>query len=196
MGFDPITMGAMAAGSAIVGAVSNIEAGQAASNASNYNAALAGYNSQQAMRNAAMVSESGAAKAGMVGRETRANLGSAKARAAGGGLQSNSGSPVDVQQSVAELGHLDALTVRTNAAKEAYGYQVQSTNFQNQGEMDKFEGKQAKTASYYKAASSLLGAGSDAASNYQKFKMAGVGNSGALNSGSLHPNTDYGMDEL
>ena len=47
--------------------------------------------------------------------------------------------------------------------------------------MDKFEGKQAKNASYYKAAGTLIGGASDAASTYQKFKMAGVSSSGALN---------------
>ena len=190
MGFDPITMGAMAAGSAIIGAVGNIEQGQAEANAANYNATIAGFNADQANRNAAMVSEAGSAKAAMQSRETRANFGTERARAAGGGLSPNSDSASDVQTSTAELGQLDAMTIRTNAAKEAYGYQTQSTNFRNEAELDKMSAKQAKTASYYKAAGSLLGGASDAASKYQQFKMAG-----ALNKGS-GPNTRYGMDEL
>ena len=192
MGFDPITMGVVALGSAGISAVGALEEGQAASNAANYNAAVAGFNAQQATRNAAMASETGSAKAAMQGRETRAAFGSERAREAGGGLSPNSGSATDVQQSTAELGHLDALTIRTNAAKEAYGYQVQSTNFQNEGELDRYSAKQAKTASQIKAASTLLGGASNAATQYQIWKA----NTSPIDTGISHPNTEYGMDEL
>lgn len=191
MGFDPITMGAMAAASAVTKAVGSIEAGQAESNAANYNATLAGYNADQARRQAEMSSQAGSAKAAMQGRETRAAFGSETARAAGGGVDVNSGSAVDVRQSTAELGHLDALTIRTNAAKEAYGFQTQATNFENQGQLDRMQAKQAKTAGYINAASSLLGGASDAAGKYQQYKM-----NTSLNGPSSHPNSSYGMDEL
>lgn len=191
MGFDPITMTAMAVASTGIKMYGDIQQGQAEANAANYNATLAGYNAEQARRNAEMESESGSAKAAMQGRETRAQFGSERARAAGGGLDPNSGSAVDVQTSTAELGHLDALTIRTNAAKAAYGYQIQGTNYENEAELDRAQAKQAKTASYIKAAGTLVGGASDAASKYQTYKM-----NTSLNSGSSHPNTDYGMDEL
>lgn len=174
MGFDPVTMGVMALGSAAIGAAGAIEQGQAEANAANYNARIAGFNAEQSIRNAQMESEAGSAKAAMQGRETRSAFGSERAHAAGSGLTVNSGSAADVAQSTAELGHLDALTIRNNAAKAAYGYQVQSTNFQNEGELDKMEAKQAKTASYYKAGSTLLGGATDAATTYKQFKMAGA----------------------
>lgn len=193
MGFDPITMGAMAVAGAGLKAYGAIQEGQAASDASNYNAAAAGFNAEQSRRNAELTSEAGAAKAAMVGRDTRAAFGSERARAAGSGLNPNTGSAADVQASTAELGHLDAMTIRSNATREAYGHQIEGLNYDNKATMDRWEGKQAKSASYIKAASSLLGSASDATMKYQEYKMAGGFGS---SSGSSHPNTDYGMDEL
>lgn len=172
MGFALAT--AAIGGSSFMGAAGAIEEGQAESNAANYNATLAGFNATQAEQNAKLSTEAGSARAAMQGRQTRAEFGSERANAAGGGLDPNSGSAVDVQASTAELGHLDALTIRTNAAKEAYGYQTQSTDFQNQAKLDVMSGEQAKIASQYKATSSLLGGASDASSKYQEFKMAGA----------------------
>ena len=57
----------------------------------------------------------------------------------------NLGSALDVQADAAYLGELDALTIRNNAAKEAYGYEVQADDLrlrgqyaQQEGEMDAF----------------------------------------------------------
>lgn len=171
MGFDPVTMGAAAVVGTGIKMYGDIEAGQAEANAANYNATLAGYNAEQATRSAEMSSESGSARAAMQERETRAAFGSERARAGGGGLDPNSGSAADVQASTAELGHLDALTIRTNAAKEAYGYQTQSTNFTNEATLDRAQASQAKTASYIKAAGTLVGGASDASAKYTQYKQ-------------------------
>jgi len=171
MGFDPITMGAMKVVQGVFGAVGALEEGQAQANAANYNATLAGFNAEQATRNAYMTDLAGSAKAAMQSRETRAQVGSERAGAAGGGVSVNTGSAADVRESTVDLGHLDALTIRTNAAKEAYGYQVESTNFQNEAALDRFSAKQAKTASYINAASTLIGSGSDAAGKYHEYKQ-------------------------
>lgn len=198
MGFDPITMGVMMGANAGLKVYGALQEGQAASDAANYNAAAAGFNAEQSRRNAEMTSEAGAAKAAMVGRDTRAAFGSERARAAGSGLNPNTGSAADVQASTAELGHLDAMTIRSNATREAYGHQVEGLNYDNKATMERWEGKQAKSASYIKAASSLLGSASDATMKYQEYKMAGGFGSGGVSGegGSSHPNTDYGMDEL
>jgi len=49
------------------------------------------------------------------------------AQAANGGLV-NEGSNAIIQQDTAQLGELDALTISNNAAREAYGYQVEASN--------------------------------------------------------------------
>ena len=64
------------------------------------------------------------------------------------------GSPVDVAADAAFLGELDALTIKTNAGRAAWGYRVQGENFRRGG-------SNAQIASRFGAASSIVeGAGS------------------------------------
>jgi len=59
------------------------------------------------------------------------------AQAANGGLV-DSGSNAILQQDTAQLGELDALTISNNAAREAYGYQVEATGLiKNAGTLQK-----------------------------------------------------------
>ncbi len=53
-------------------------------------------------------------------------IGSQRASFAAQGVDVGSGSAVDVQEDTARQGELDALTIRTNAAREAWGYTVES----------------------------------------------------------------------
>lgn len=65
----------------------------------------------------------------------------------------NAGSSLDVQADAAYLGELDALTIRSNAAKEAYGFQVQARDFRTRG-------KYAKQGGEMDAVNSIIGGGS------------------------------------
>ena len=57
---------------------------------------------------------------------TRQTIGATRAAQAAQGVDVGSGSAVDVQASEAGLGELDALMIRNNAAREAYGFKVQA----------------------------------------------------------------------
>jgi hypothetical protein len=50
------------------------------------------------------------------------------------------GSAVDVQADAAYLGELDALQIRTNAAREAWGFQVQAEDYGKRAEIARKEG--------------------------------------------------------
>lgn len=56
------------------------------------------------------------------------------------GVDVNRGSAVDVQADAAYLGELDALTIRNNAAKEAWGFRTQSEDLRYRGKLAKREG--------------------------------------------------------
>lgn len=58
---------------------------------------------------------------------TKGLIGSQRAALAASGVDITSGSAADVQADSAYLGELDALMIRNNARREAYGYQVQAT---------------------------------------------------------------------
>lgn len=50
------------------------------------------------------------------------------------------GSAVDVTADAAFLGELDALTIRTNAGREAWGYKVQGEDLRRRGQVSRQEG--------------------------------------------------------
>lgn len=157
----------------VTGAIGAIQQGQAASEAAKYNASVAASNADMAKRNAQMAGEAGAQQAAMQEQKTRAQVGEIKANQAASGVDVNSGSALDVRSSAAELGELDALTVRTNAAKEAYGYQTQAVSDKAQAGLDRFEAENDETAGELGAASTLLGSAASGASNYYRYKMSG-----------------------
>lgn len=159
--------------SGVTGAYGAIKQGEAQKSADDYNASVASQNSAQATRNAQISSEAGMEQTAMQEQKTRAQVGAIKANQAAAGVDVNSGSAVDVRSSAAELGQLDALTVRSNATKEAYGYQVQSSNFDSQATLDKAEGENAEEAGFIGAGNTFLGSVGSGASNFAKFQLQG-----------------------
>ena len=142
---------------ATLGVTGALQQGYANAQADKYNAALATMNSVQAARNASMAAEAGSSQAGIQSMKARAEVGSIKTNQAAGNVDVNSGSAVDTRVSADELGKLDALQIRSNATKEAYGYQVQSTNFKNEASLDKFAASHELTAGWLNSASTLIG---------------------------------------
>lgn len=76
------------------------------------------------------------------------------------------GSAVDVQADAAYLGELDALTIRTNAAREAWGYKVQAVDTRMRAQVSRREGvfleaqgHQAATTANIAAGGQLIGGG-------------------------------------
>lgn len=81
---------------------------------------------------------------------TRSLIGSQRAAAASQGSDVNSGSALDAQESAAGMGALDALTIRNNAYREAWGYRVEAMN-------ERFRGRFARRAGSFEAGQTLLG---------------------------------------
>jgi hypothetical protein len=157
----------------VTGALGSIQQGKAAKASSDYNADVATANAAQAEQNAQISSQSGIQQEAMQEQKTRAEVGQMKANQAASGVDVHSGSALDVRSSAAELGELDALTVRSNATREAYGYKTQAIGFEGQGQLDKMEGQNAETAGYVGAANTFLGSTGSAATNFAKYQMQG-----------------------
>lgn len=157
----------------VTGAVGAVQQGQAQASAAEYNAQLSNRNAAVAKENANIAGQAGSEQAYIQSQKTRAEVGSIKASQAASGIDVNSGSALDVRTSARELGELDALTVRSNATKEAYGYVNQAANFKSQANLDEFEAKNDKTASYISGASTLLGAAASGADQFYKYQLQG-----------------------
>jgi len=151
-------------GSTAMQVVGQIKAGNAAKNIGEMNAQLAEQQSRDAI---------------MRGKEeeqgfrmgVKTLIGSQRAGFAGQGVDVNQGSALDVQADAAFLGELDALRIRTNAQREAHGYQAEA-------EIMRKQGSAAQTASRWQAGATALGGAAQAGSVLSARYGWGTGGSG------------------
>lgn len=162
MGVDTLAIGGMALGAAGSGfkAFGSYEGGQATQAQMAYQAQVAENNAKVAQQNAQWDIEAGEAAANDRGMKTRAQAGSATASLAASGVATGVGSAGQAVAGIKEVGMLDALRIRSNASRQAYGDEVQATNDKAQAQLDTMEGDQAAKGGELGALGSLLsGAG-------------------------------------
>lgn len=90
------------------------------------------------------------------------------------GIDLGSDVVVDTLSDTAMLGELDALTIRSNAEREAYGYRVQGMNYEASAGNNALAAKNAKSAGKNAMFSTLLSGASTVAGNYSDYKTKGV----------------------
>ena len=154
MGISTAIIGAVGALSSAAGSIMGAEAqGQAA----NYQAAIARNNAivnQYASVNATNAAQQQAQTDSI---RNAARLAGIKASMAASGVDVNSGSAEDVQQSQRQIGYLGTENVAQAGEMKAYGYQVAASNDMAQSQLDQFEASQAPIAGILGATGSLLG---------------------------------------
>lgn len=162
-----ITAG-IAIATALVGAAGSIQQGKAANAAAKYNANVAEMNARISDNRARDALERGKIEEQAKRREISQFKGRQEAAMAANGVDLSFGSPLDALVDTAMVGEIDALTVRSNANREAYGHKVDAANKTAQANLSKMEGKAAKTGSYWSAAGTLLSGAGDAWGSYKK----------------------------
>lgn len=174
--FSTIALLTLAGASTAISAGSSLKAGNAAKRAgqaqrrvAESQADLADFNAQVADLQAADAIARGAEDEGRFRQGVRALIGSQRAAIGASGVDVNYGSSVDVQADAAFLGELDALTIRTNAAREAWGYKVQAADLRRRAQIARQEGvnleaagREAQAASRFQAAGTIAGGALDA----------------------------------
>ena len=165
---DPVT--AMMIGSTVLSAAGSIQQGNAAKASSNYNAKVADMNAKISERQARDAVARGQIDEQQQRMKTSQVLGQQKVAMAANGVDLKFGSPLDTLVDTATMGELDALTIRTNTAREARDIRQQGANQTAQAGLLRAEGSAAQTAGYLGAAGTVLGGGSDAYTSYQKYK--------------------------
>lgn len=166
--------GLAGAGLSAVGAV---EGGKATAANDKYQAAVASYNAQIADQNATWAIQSGETQAANQGLKTRATVGAEKAAEGANGVDVNSGSAANVRAGTQSMGLLDAMTIRSNASRSAYGYQVQATNDTAQSQLDTSAAGQAVTAGDIAGGAGLLSGASTVAGKYAGYLQTSGGGS-------------------
>lgn len=99
-------------------------------------------------------------------RQVRKLRGAQRAAAGASGVDVNTGTNLELQQQTEELGAIDALTIKNNAWKEAWGLRSQATNIRFQGELANLTAKGQAARTYaaagldaFKYGASRLGRG-------------------------------------
>lgn len=72
------------------------------------------------------------------------------------------------------LGELDALTIRSNAEREAYGYKVQAMNYEASSGLKEAAADNERSAGFTSATQTILGTATTVGKKYSDFKAAGA----------------------
>lgn len=88
--------------------------------------------------------------------DTRGLIGAQRAALGASGVDISSGSAAQVQADAAAQGELEALTLRNNARREAYGYQVEALNLRTRADLTRRAGHNQAAGIRDAAASTLL----------------------------------------
>ena len=162
---------ALMVASTVVGGVGQYQQAQAAAASHQAQAAAAQYNSQIAEMNAKLADQR-ARDAIMRGQEEeqrkRAEVaqlqGRQRAAFGANNVDLGFGSPLDTLIDTAVMGELDALTIRRNAAREAYDFDMQAVNARAQAGLDRMTSESqlanasaARTGGVLAAAGTVLG---------------------------------------
>jgi len=166
---SPAALSAGSAGMQMVGAM-----GQASAQKAQY-----AYQAQVAENNAKIASEEAslAIQNGQVQEEnqdlkTGAIYGAQRAAMAANGIDLDEGSATDVLATTKFMGNRDALTIRDNAMRQAWGYQVQAQNYTDNSKAMSATGDAINPL--MSGATSLLGSASSFASTWATAKATGA----------------------
>lgn len=176
--------GGISATTVIAGASLALAAGGTAmsaigqSNAASAQAANANYQAQVA-RNAQTVAQMNAANALKVGQinedqqrtKTGLLIGAQRAALASEGGDVTSGSDVDIIGDTGRAGEMDAQTIRSNAARTAWGYQVAATSAGATAGLDQAQAADATANLPFGVGSSLLGGASSIANKWSMYQQ-------------------------
>lgn len=171
-----ITMGTTAAGG-IIGAIGSRYSGAAQANLFNYQAGVAQANQLLAKQDANYTLASGEVSAQQSGMKTRAQVGETRAGFGAGNVAG--GSANAVERSETEIGAENQALIRSNAAKRAFGFEVEAAKDTAQGTMYQTAARTARTAGDISALSTIIGSAGQVASKWLQYKQYfGSGDSG------------------
>jgi hypothetical protein len=177
MGMSAGTLGQIGTGLQIAGVASGVmgAARQAETNKNAYeyqaavnrnNAQYAEWQAQDALTRGAKAEQSQRLKAAQLKSSQRASL-------AARGVALDEGSPLSILQDTDYMGEMDALTIRDNAAKEAWGARVQAGNYRSDSTMlsNRAAAESPSSAAF---GTFLTGAGAVASSWYDRNRKTGL----------------------
>lgn len=165
--------GGLSAGSSILGGINK-------SSQLKYQAGIARMNQQVMSQNAEYERAVGERKAQQSGMKSRFEGGQILTTQAASGINVNSGSNKLVQDSQKDLAVHDQDVIRANAAKKAFGYDVEAVQEGSKASMYDKGASNAKTEGFIKAGGTLLGTATSVADKWLWGQQKGLWNKQAV----------------
>jgi len=164
-------------GSTLIGAMGQMQQANATAAAERYNAQIGDMNAKIAERRAEDAIDRGKFEEQRKRQEVAKVKGAQVAAMAANGVDLTFGSPLDTIVDTAVLGELDALTIRTNAYREAYDYRVDAANKRAGANLSRMRADNAQQGGYLSAMGTVL---TGAGKMYQSFASPRAGTIGAI----------------
>lgn len=143
--------------SAVIGLASAAYSADQTRKTGNANAEIAESNARLARDQAQVEQAIGDRESQQAQWRTQALIGQQRAAIASSGIDAGIGTPVDILGETAMFGQVDRQTIALNAARRAWGFNAQATDYQNQGAMGKFKAKGQANATILSGLSSAAG---------------------------------------
>lgn len=167
------------------------EEGEANYHMNQYQAGVAEINSTVAKQNADYAWAAGESQALTFGMAAGQRQGSIRTTQAASGLDVNSGSNKEVQDSQKSVDAMSLATIRQNTAKTSYDYRVQSNQYDNQAELYRRAGTNALRAGEIHAQATILGGISSVSNRWAQNAMSFAPNMRSGSSSSRNPTVSY-----
>ena len=165
---------ALALGSTLIGGVGAVQQAQATAKSNRYNAEVQNMNARLADRQARDAIERGQLEEQRKRTEVARLKGAQTAAMAANGVDLTFGSPLDTLVDTAVAGELDALTIRSNAYREAYDHKVDATNRRAGAQLSRMAASSAETGGWLNAAGTILGGGAKAYGDYKRSSIGSI----------------------
>lgn len=180
---NPVVLSSIAfggsVGSGILGYMSSKATAKANSDMYTYQAGVAKINQDIAKQNADYSLKTGENEAQKSGMASRFQIGGIKTAQGASNLDVNSGSAADVRGSQQDIAQYDESIIRSNAAKRAYGYEVEETQQKAQEGVYKMSADKSIMAGDISAATSILSASTSVASKWLQGNQVGLTGGGS-----------------
>lgn len=161
---------ALAATSTAIGGYGMVKQGQSANKQAQYSATISRRNAVMAERAAVDALDKGTRDEASIRMQYKQLKGRQRAAFAANGVVVDQGSALDIVMDTVALGEYDAITTRNNAAKEAFNLREQGDQFNSQAWMQTLAGRDAQTAGYIGAGSTLLSGASTVADKWYQYR--------------------------
>ena len=162
------------AAGAIIGAVGGLMSGLAGAKAAKYKAAIAQVQAQVARQNEQWAEAKGETDSQEIGLKAKQEIAATDVRDAASGVIVGSGSSGLRRASQEAVADFDQKMVRFNAAKAAWGDEVQARAATAQSQLDLSQAKYAMAAGVIGAGTSLLGGATGVSSKWSQGQMLGM----------------------